>query len=279
MMQVEPFLVRAVAAGVGVAVIAGPMGCFIIWRRMAYFGDTMAHSALLGVAVAIALSVNMTAGVTAVTVAIALALVVLQRTRPWLTSDALLGILSHSALSFGLVAIGLMSWLRVDLLSYLFGDILSVTTVDLWAVWGGGALVNLVLIAIWRPLLAASVHEDLARAEGLPVLTASLVFTILVAVVIGLAMKIVGVLLITSLLIIPAATARRFAREPETMAVIAAGLGMIAVVAGLIGSLEFDTPAGPSIVAAAAILFAISQLSPRLVEQASRLVRQRPFRY
>jgi zinc transport system permease protein len=256
----EPFLLRAVAAGIGVAVIAGPIGCFIIWRRMAYFGDTMAHSALLGVAAGFVLSVNIAAGVVVVTVIIALALVALQSTRPWLTSDALLGILSHSALSFGLVAIGLMSWLRVDLLSYLFGDILSVTPADLWVVWGGGALVILVLFAIWRPLLAASVHEDLARAEGLPVLSTSLVFTILVAVVIGLAMKIVGILLITSLLVIPAATARRFAREPETMAVVAAGFGMIAVVAGLVGSLEFDTPSGPSIVAAAAILFGISQL-------------------
>jgi zinc transport system permease protein len=258
-MQMEPFLLRAVA-GIGVAVIAGPIGCFIIWRRMAYFGDTMAHSALLGVAAGFVLSVNIAAGVVVVTVIIALALVALQSTRPWLTSDALLGILSHSSLSFGLVAIGLMSWLRVDLLSYLFGDILSVTTADLWVVWGGGALVILVLLAIWRPLLAASVHEDLARAEGLPVPTTSLVFTILAAVVIGLAMKIVGILLITSLLVIPAATARRFTREPETMAVVAAGFGMIAVVAGLVGSLEFDTPSGPSIVAAAAILFGMSQL-------------------
>jgi zinc transport system permease protein len=260
MMQIEPFLLRALAAGIGVAAMAGPLGCFIIWRRMAYFGDTMAHSALLGVAVGFLLSVNLTAGVVAVTVTIALVLAVLQRTRPWLTSDALLGILSHSALSFGLVAIGLMSWLRVDLLAYLFGDILSVTTTDLSVVWGGGTLVILVLLAIWRPLLAASVHEDVARAEGLPVLPATLVFTMLVAVVIGLAMKIVGILLITSLLIIPAATARRFAREPETMAVVAAGFGMIAVVAGLLGSLEFDTPAAPSIVAAAAVLFAIGQL-------------------
>jgi zinc transport system permease protein len=153
-----------------------------------------------------------------------------------------------------------MWWLRVDLLSYLFGDILSVTSADVWVVWGGGAVVIVVLLAIWRPLLAASVHEDLARAEGLPVVPASLVFTMLVAVVIGLAMKIVGILLITSLLIIPAATARRFVAEPETMAMVAAGFGMIAVVAGLAGSLALDTPSGPSIVAAEAILFAISQL-------------------
>ena len=208
--EVEPFLLRALAAGIGVAAVAGPIGCFVLWRRMAYFGDTMAHSALLGVVVGFLFSVNVMVGVIAITVTIALALVVLQNARPWLSSDALLGILSHASLSFGLVAIGLMSWVRIDLLSYLFGDILSVTNADVLAIWAGGAMAIAVLAAIWRPLLAASVHEDSARAEGLPVLPATLLFTVLIAIVIGLAMKLVGILLITSLLIIPAATARRF---------------------------------------------------------------------
>jgi zinc transport system permease protein len=259
-MEIDAFLLRALAAGLGVAAVAGPMGCFIVWRRMAYFGDTMAHSALLGVAVGFLLAIDPMAGVTATTVAIALALVGLQRTRPWLSSDALLGILSHSALSFGLVAVSLMSWLRIDLLSYLFGDILAVTAADVWTVWGGGALVLMALAAIWRPLLAATVDEELARAEGVAVARVSLTFTVLIAVVIGLAMKIVGILLITSLLIIPAATARRFASAPEAMAVIAAVLGMAAVAFGLALSLRFDVPSGPAIVAAAAVLFALSQL-------------------
>jgi zinc transport system permease protein len=184
----------------------------------------------------------------------------LQRSRPWLSSDALLGILSHSALSFGLVAVGLVAWIRLDLLSYLFGDILSVTNADLWFISGGGAVVLALLGVIWRPLLAASVHEDLARAEGVPVALVSSAFMLLVALVIALAMKIVGILLITSLLIIPAATARRFARSPEAMAVIAALCGMFAVVAGLSLSMGLDTPAGPSIVVAAAVLFAIAQV-------------------
>lgn len=260
MMQVEPFLLRALAAGIGVAAMAGPLGCFVVWRRMAYFGDTMAHSALLGVAIGFLLSVHVIVGVTAVTVTIAVALVALQSARPWLSSDALLGILSHSTLSFGLIAIGLMSWVRVDLLSYLFGDILSVTPTDVWAIWAGGALVLAVLVVIWRPLLATSVHEDMARAEGMPVLPATLLFTVLIAIVIGLAMKLVGILLITSLLVIPAVTARRFCGSPEAMAFTAAGFGAVAVIAGLIGSMMFDVPAGPSIVAAAALLFALSQL-------------------
>ena len=253
------FFVRALIAGIGVAVVAGPLGCFIVWRRMAYFGDTMAHSALLGVALGFLLDVHLTIGVVAVTLLVALMLVSLQQ-RPWLSADALLGILSHASLSLGLVAIGLMAWLRLDLLGYLFGDILAVTRAEILWIYGGGAAVLLALLAIWRPLLAATVHEDLARAEGVPTFRVRIIFMVLIALVIALAMKLVGILLITSLLIIPAAAARRFARTPEQMAIGAAVMGGIAVVLGLHASLVLDTPSGPSIVVAAAALFAASLL-------------------
>ncbi len=261
-MTLDDFFVRALVAGVGVALVAGPLGCFIVWRRMAYFGDTMAHSALLGVALGFLVDIQPTVGVIAVTMAIALILISLQQ-RPWLSSDTLLGILSHSALSLGLVAIGLMAWLRLDLLSYLFGDILAVTKWDILWIYAGGAAILATLAVIWRPLLASTVHEDLARAEGVPALRAKMIFMLLIALVIALAMKLVGVLLITSLLIIPAATARRFARTPEQMAMIAAGIGAGAVILGLQGSLHLDTPSGPSIVVAAGGLFAVSLLSFR----------------
>jgi len=255
--MLNDFFVRAVVAGIGVAIVAGPLGCFIVWRRMAYFGDTMSHSALLGVALGFLLDINVTIGVVVVTTLIALLLISLQH-QPWLSADTLLGILSHASLSLGLVAIGLMAWLRVDLLGYLFGDILAVTTMDILLIYGAGAVVLVALASIWRPLLAATVHEDLARAEGVPALRVRLLFMILVALVIALAMKLVGILLITSLLIIPAASARRFARTPEQMAVGASIIGSIAVGVGLQGSLYLDTPSGPSIVVAAAALFAAS---------------------
>src|SRR5690606_16810589 len=190
-------------------------------------------------------------------VGIAFALIGLERLRR-VPTDTLLGILSHSSLSIGLVALTLMVWLRVDLLSYLFGDILAVSRADIALIWGGGALVLAVLAAIWRPLLAATVAEDIARAEGMRAEAARIVFVLLMALVIAMAMKIVGVLLITSLLIIPAATARRCAATPETMAVAAAIIGAVAVAGGLYGSLSFDTPSGPSIVVAALVLFLAS---------------------
>lgn len=259
--MLDDFLVRAFLAGLGVACLAGPLGCFVVWRRMAYFGDTMAHSALLGVALGFAAGIDLTIGVTVVTVAIAILLVLLQQRR-WLASDTLLGILSHSTLAIGLLAVSLMAWLRVDLMGYLFGDILAVARMDLLWIWGGSIVALAVLARVWRPLLAITVHEDLARAEGVPALAIRLIFMLLIALTIAIAMKIVGILLITSLLIIPAAAARPFARSPETMALLASGIGAIAVASGLGASLAFDTPSGPSIVAAALALFLLSLLAP-----------------
>jgi zinc transport system permease protein len=258
-MNVDDFLVRAWLAGIGVALLTAPLGCFVIWRRMAFFGDAMAHSALLGVAIGFLVGLHPTIGVIMVTVAVALALLGLQR-RAWLSGDTLLGILSHATLSFGLVAIGLMPWLRLDLFGYLFGDILAVSPRDISLIYGGGLVVLAVLAVIWRPLLAATVHEDLARAEGVPVERVQLVFMVLIAATIALAMKVVGILLITAMLIIPAAAARRFAPSPERMAALTAVFGTLAVTFGLAASWRLDTPSGPSIVVAAVVLFMLSEV-------------------
>ncbi len=251
----DAFLVRALIAGLGVAVVAGPLGCFIVWRRMAYFGDSMAHSALLGVALGLLTGLDVTVGIILTGVVLAVLLILLQRQRR-LSTDTLLGILSHAALSLGLVAISLMEWLRVDLLGYLFGDILAVTPEDILWIYGGGLAALAYLAVIWRSLIAVTVHEELAEAEGVPVLSAKLAFMLLIALIIAVSIKVVGVLLITSLLIIPAATARRFARSPEAMAAIASLVGALAVVGGLAVSMKWDTPSGPSIVVAATALFA-----------------------
>ncbi|WP_417769651.1 metal ABC transporter permease [Stappia sp.] len=258
--MLDDFFVRALVAGIGVALVAGPLGCFIVWRRLAYFGDTLSHAALLGVALAFLFEVNITLAVFAVSVLVSLALLLLQR-RASLSSDALLGLLAHSSLALGLMALAFMSWVRIDLMGFLFGDILAVSTLDILAIYAGGVFVLVVLAAIWTPLFAATINRELAEAEGLRPDRANLVFMILLATVIAISMKIVGVLLITAMLIIPAATARRLSTGPEQMAVLAALVGVVAVIGGLFGSLEWDTPSGPSIVVAALALFLLS-LSP-----------------
>lgn len=257
----DEFLLYALLAGLGIALVAGPLGCFIVWRRMAYFGDTMAHSALLGITLGLLLGVSLNLSVALVALAVALLLLWMQ-SRWRVATDTLLGILAHGALSLGLVAAAFLDQVRLDLMGYLFGDILAVTGQDLMLLWSGGLLVLLLLRLIWYPLLAMTVHEELARVEGAPVETVRLVFMLLIALVIAVAMKIVGILLITALMIIPAATARRFSHTPQRMALVSMLGGMLAVVLGLAGSLSWDTPAGPSVVVAATLLFIASRTVP-----------------
>ena len=253
-MMLEEFFLRALAAGLGVALVAGPLGCFVVWRRMAYFGATLAHGALLGVAFGLLLDIDPILGIGASSIAIAILVAALQRQR-MIGADTLLGILAHGGLAIGLVALAFMSGVRVDLMAYLFGDVLAVTWGDIMWIYGGGAVVLATLAAIWRPLLAVTLNEDLARAEGVRVEPVQLAFMLTLAIVIAIAMKVVGVLLIVSLLIIPAAAARPFARTPEHMAALAALAGAVSVVAGLFASLQWNTPAGPSVVVAASLVF------------------------
>ncbi len=268
--MLDDFFTRAILAGVGVALVAGPLGCFIVWRRLAYFGDTLSHAALLGVALAFLFEINITVAVFAVSAFVSIALMLLQRGAT-LSADALLGLLAHSALALGLVVLAFMTWVRIDLMGFLFGDILAVSKTDLVVIWLGGAAVLGVLALIWRPLFAATVNRELAEAEGMRPDRANVVFMLLMAAVIAISMKIVGVLLITAMLIIPAAAARRVATGPEQMAILAAAIGAAAVIGGLFGSLEWDTPSGPSIVVAALALFLLSLVRfPRLAS--SRVV-------
>lgn len=255
------FLVYALLAGLSLALVAGPLGAFVVWRRMAYFGDTLSHSALFGVAIGLLLDVQPALAVVVSSLLLALLLVTFQQRQP-LASDTVLGILAHSTLSLGLVTLSFMDSVRVDLMGYLFGDLLSVTGTDLIGIMAGSALVLAGLLWLWRPLLAMTVDEELARVEGVPVAGLRLALMLLMALVIGVAMKIVGVLLITSLLIIPAATAQRHARSPEQMVAVATLLGMLSVGAGLAMSWHLDTPAGPSIVVCAAACFVLSLLWP-----------------
>lgn len=254
------FLLYALLAGLGVALVAGPLGCFVVWRRMSYFGDTLAHSALLGIALGIALDLNLTLAIILCCLVVAVLLVGLQQSDT-ISTDTLLGILAHSTLSLGLVAISLLD-IRVDLMAYLFGDLLTVNTGELVMIYAGAVAICAALFIFWRPLLAITIDEDLAQAEGYPVTWLRLLLIALMTITIAAAMKVVGVLLITSLMIIPAATARRIAHSPESMACIASLMGCLGVSLGLYASYLWDTPTGPSIVLSAATLFALVYLLP-----------------
>ncbi|MCG7589615.1 MULTISPECIES: zinc ABC transporter permease subunit ZnuB [Halomonadaceae] len=267
--MLDDFMWRAMLAGILVAMAAAPLGCFVVWRRMAYFGDATAHAAILGVALALLMNISIFLGVLAVALLMATSVSLLSG-RGY-AMDTLLGVMAHSALAIGLVAVSFLSGVRIDLHAYLFGDILAVGKQDLWVIGGGVALVLLLLCWRWSSLLAATLSEELAYASGIQPRREQLVLTLALALVVAVALKVVGVLLIAALLIIPAATARPFCRTPETMALLAMGVAMLSVAGGLKSAYLLDTPTGPTIVSLAALLFMLSTL----ISQGWRLVRQR----
>ena len=253
--MIEPFILRAVIAGIGVAIIAGAIGCFVVWRKMAYFGDSLAHSALLGVALGLVLGISTNLGTIIICSIFAIVLIWLQQ-KKILATDTLLGILAHSALSVGMVTLSLLER-SVDLHSYLFGDILAVNSSEIYYILFGGFFVLIFLYFNWSSFVLMTIDEKLARAEGINVVINQLLIMLLMTIVVAVSFKIVGLLLITSLLIIPAASARQLAHSPELMAVVSSVLAVFSVILGILGSIYFDTPSGPSIVVMSALIFVI----------------------
>lgn len=252
--MLDDFLVRAALAGVGTAVAAGLLGCFVVWRRMAYFGDATAHAAILGVAVALGFQISIFAGVLGVALLMALSMHALSGRR--FAMDTLLGVFAHGALALGLFAVALIPDARLNLEAYLFGDVLTVSRTELGLIWLGVVVVAGVLWWQWQALVTATLSPDLAHAAGINPRRSQLLLTLLLAGVVAVAIKVVGALLITALLIIPAAAARGLSRTPETMAALSAGIGAVAALGGLGLALRLDTPVGPSIVVLAVALFA-----------------------
>lgn len=258
--MLDDFLTRAILAGIGVALIAGPLGSFVLWRRMAYFADATSHAAILGVAFALALSLPVFVGVGLVALGVGIALNAL--TRSGETPDATLGVLAYSGLALGLVAVSLLDTVRIDVEAFLFGDILTVPAAEVILIWVVALAVGGLLLWRWRPLLTVTLSEDLAAASGLRPAREQLILTLSLALVVAVSIKVVGALLIGALLIIPASAARALAHTPAQMAGLAGGLAVLSVLGGLWGAFVFDTPAGPTMVTTAAAIFALTRLIP-----------------
>ena len=243
----------------------------MVWRRLAYFSDSLSHSALLGLALGLLYDIPVNAGLLIVCFLFALVLIWVQH-KKLLAADTALGIIAHTALAIGIIVVSLADDRRsVDLYAYLFGDILAVQASAIPWIFIAAVLVLLLLIWHWPSLVLQTLHEGLARAEGVRPLYLQLVFMFLMTIVVAISIRVVGIMLITSLLIIPAATARQFARTPEAMAIAASGLGVSAVILGIYTSLHWDTPTGPSIVVVAAVIFVlVALLAARLPELRGR---------
>jgi zinc transport system permease protein len=256
----DPFILRAFLAALGLAVVAAPLGCIVVWRRMSYVGETLSQAGLLGVALGLASDVNLTLAVIIAAVAAAGMLTLLGRQK-MVPLDSALGLMHHATLALGIAAISVVKGPGIDLMSYLFGDVFAVTQADLVWIYVGGAIVLALTLVLWKPLVRLSLHEDLATAEGVSPRLPRAAFDLLLAVVIAVAMKIVGVLLVMAFLVVPAVAARPLSSTPERMAFLAGAIAILGVFLGLWLSLSTDVPGGPSIVIALCTVAAISLLA------------------
>ena len=254
----DPFILRGILAGLAVAMISGLVGCFVVWRRMSYYGESIAHSSLLGVGLGILMGVGINLGIVFTCLLFGILFLWLQQSK-LLSSDTLLGVLAHLALSIGIIVIS-MNRIKIDVHAFLFGDILAVTQNDLWGMYLAVLFVVIIICLNWSSLLLVTIDEDLAKAEGVNPLFINLLLTSILTIVVAVSIQIIGLLLITAMLIIPAATSRRLVNSPEMMAIVATLLGVISVVLGIYLSVEIDAPSGPSIVVVNAVLFFLSHI-------------------
>ncbi|MDB0048749.1 metal ABC transporter permease [Pseudomonadota bacterium] len=261
----DPFIIRGILAGIAVALISGLVGCFVVWRRMSYYGESIAHSSLLGVGLGILMGIGINPGVIFTCLLFGILFLWLQQSKV-LSSDTLLGVLSHLALSVGVIVIS-MNRVKIDIHSFLFGDILTVTQNDLWGMYLAVLVVVIIICLNWSSLLLVTIDEDLAKAEGVNPLFINLLLTSILTIVVAVSIQIIGLLLITSMLIIPAAASRRLVNSPETMAVVATVIGILSVIIGIFLSVEIDAPSGPSIVVVSAVLFFLSPVLAMLLNK------------
>ena len=258
----DDFLWRAIIGAALLGAACGPIGCFVLWRRMAYLGESVAHLGLLGAAIGLLIGISPIMGTAAL--AIIAALLMARTSDGLIPSGTLIGLIGHVGLALGFILLSTMENVRTDLMGYLFGDVLALSNTDLWLLAGAGILMLACMWLLWKPLLALTVNRDIAMAEGMNARIYDLAFLVLVAGLVAFGLKIVGALLIVALLLIPPAAARPFARTPEGMAIFASLIGAASAPLGIAAAWYTDAPAGPAIVLAAAAIFLLTSLAATL---------------
>ncbi|AYN24750.1 zinc ABC transporter permease subunit ZnuB [Buchnera aphidicola] len=247
-------------AGILLSFATGPLGSFIIWRRISSFGDTLSHSSILGLAISILFKIDSFYTVLFFMSFLAIVLAWIEKLLS-VSLETILSIISYSSLSLGMIFISLMSTSRhIDLSNYLFGDLLIVTKFDLFIISLGSLTVLTVLFLRWNSILLLTINEELAQIDGVNIFYARLTLMLTTALAISIAIKFVGVLLITSLLIIPPATAQLFSDSPEKMIIISIIISIISVTGGIFLSFFYNTPTSPSIVLFSSCVYLLSNV-------------------
>lgn len=259
----ENFIINAIIASVAIAVLTGPFGCFVVWKKISYFGDSLAHSVIFAVALSVTLNINLYLSLFLFSICYSSILVLSQKNY---SMDSLLGIFSHGFLSLGLVITSLMET-RIDLFALLFGDILAVSRIDIILLYCLALFSIIWFILKWKQLLMITINEDLAAVEGINSNLINFQFNFLLSLVICLSIQIVGIILVTSMLIIPPAIARYLSSNPKNMIIYSSFIAVASLLLGLINSMNFDIPTGPSIILVGFIGFILINTVFKLIKK------------
>jgi zinc transport system permease protein len=257
--MISNFIFLLIIAGMGLSLMTSPMGCFLVWRRMSFFGDALAHSALLGVGFGLLLNLNIYVGISIICMFVAIILT-LTNEKKGLSSDTWLSIISYSALALGIILVNKLPNVRIDPANYLFGDILTLQPLDLLWIYGCAIGVWVFIYYKWQPLLLLTLDEGLAQAEGISITSLKLNFMLILALTVAISLKFVGALLVPALLVIPSAAARNNAKTPEQMIGYTLLFTFISITIGLILSIVFNLMTGPTIVLTSLFLFILNQI-------------------
>ncbi len=250
------FLIHALLASLGVALLAGPIGCLMIFKRVACLGDTLAHGAIFGVSLGLLTGIDPTITLAGVTIAWVTMLWYLNKDQT-VSTDTAMAFLTHSALAVSIVLFAFVPLGAPNLMEAFIGNILTVGRADLWLIFGMDIVFGVLIALFWKKWILIAVHPDLAAASHIRVQSLRILFLMMVGLFIAFSIKMMGALLVPAFLIIPALAARSFAKTPEQMAFMATGIAILSAVTGLFASDKWDTPTGPMMVCAALGIYAI----------------------
>ena len=260
--MIDEFIINAIFCGIGIALISGLMGCFVVWKKMAYFGDSLGHSAVFGVGIGILLGANQDLAIIFTVISFAILFTYLQN-KDFFSSDVILGILAHGALSIGIILLSISNNANFNLHALLFGDILAASEKQIYIIFVAAALIYCLIGYNWQALILNTISRDLAKSQNISNFKMDLLLTTIMALVVAISIKIIGALLITSMLIIPPSSAKRLVNNPKSMAVISTLIALLAVICGIALSYYFDIPSGPAIIMISFIIFILTNLTKK----------------
>ena len=275
-MFTEAYMQRALVTALLLGPLCGLIGVFVTARRMAFFSDTISHAALAGIAVGFWLGfADPTLPMVAVGLGVA-ALMLWLKEKTDLLTDTIMALLLSGSVAFGIVVISLLKGFRGELHRYLFGDILSVGPQEVWLAFAVSVVVAAAVAVRLNALTLLTASEDLAHVSGIPVRRLNYAFVLVLTVVVALSIRLLGIILVTSLLVIPPAAARNIARNLRQQIVLAVVAGALGGGGGVTLSYRFDLPCGPSIVLTSVALFLATLAVSRLRQASGRALRPAP---